>query len=72
MRALLLAAVRLGRHWGDMARGLATVTEAPARAVGLTDRGRIAPGARADVIRVTLRAEVPVLRGVWSQGVRVA
>jgi alpha-D-ribose 1-methylphosphonate 5-triphosphate diphosphatase len=70
--ALLFAAVRLGRHWGDMARGIATVTEAPARAVGLSDRGSIAPDARADVIRVTLRGETPAVRGVWSQGRRVA
>jgi len=70
--ALLYAAVRLGRLWGDMARGLATVTEAPARAVGLTDRGRIETGARADVIRVALRDGAPALRGVWSQGRRVA
>ncbi|MBE0453649.1 alpha-D-ribose 1-methylphosphonate 5-triphosphate diphosphatase [Roseovarius autotrophicus] len=70
--ALLYAAVRLGRLRGDLARGIAAVTEAPARAVGLTDRGRIAPGARADVIRVTLRGETPALRGVWSHGRRVA
>lgn len=69
--ALLLAAVRLGRLWGDLARGIATVTQAPAAAVGLTDRGRIAPGARADVIRVALLGEIPAVRGVWSQGRRV-
>jgi alpha-D-ribose 1-methylphosphonate 5-triphosphate diphosphatase len=40
--------------------------------VGLSDRGSIAPDARADVIRVTLRGETPAVRGVWSQGRRVA
>lgn len=70
--ALLLAAVRLGERWGDMGRGLATVTANPAHAVGLGDRGMLVPGARADVIRFSLRDGAPALRGVWSQGRRVA
>lgn len=70
--ALLLGAVRLGMDWGNMARGLATVTVNPARAVGLRDRGVLAPGARADVIRFALRGGAAALRGVWSHGVRVA
>lgn len=70
--ALLYAAVRLGQVWGDMARGLSTVTEAPARAVKLEDRGTLAPGKRADLIRFRLRGEVPALSGVWSRGRRVA
>ena len=70
--ALLLAAVQLGERWGDMARGMATVTTNPARAVGLADRGTLAEGARADLIRFALRGGAPALRGVWSQGRRVA
>ena len=50
--ALLSAAVMLGDLWGDMARGVGTVTAAPAAVAGLGDRGVISPGARADVIRV--------------------
>ena len=70
--ALLLAAVKLGQDWGCMARGLATVTAAPAKAVGLQDRGEIAPGKRADLIRFDLRGGAPALRAVWSWGTRVA
>jgi alpha-D-ribose 1-methylphosphonate 5-triphosphate diphosphatase len=70
--ALLLAAARLGEIWGDMARGMATVTSAPARAVGLEDRGRLEVGKRADLIRFAMRAGVPALQGVYSRGVRVA
>ncbi|MBW4973474.1 alpha-D-ribose 1-methylphosphonate 5-triphosphate diphosphatase [Roseovarius mucosus] len=70
--ALLLGAVQLGARWGDMARGLATVTANPARAVGLSDRGQLAVNARADLIRFRLRSGAPALRGVWSQGARVA
>ncbi|KII14392.1 alpha-D-ribose 1-methylphosphonate 5-triphosphate diphosphatase [Phaeobacter sp. S60] len=70
--ALLLAAAQLGELWGDFARGLATVTSAPADAVNLTDRGRIDIGKRADLIRFRMRAGVPALGAVWSRGNRVA
>lgn len=70
--ALLFAAVRLGQLWGDMARGLGTVTRAPAEAVGLADRGALEPGKRADMIRFRLRGDVPGLVAVWSRGNRVA
>lgn len=51
---------------------LATVTRNPARAVGLDDRGEIAPGKRADLVRVKLVGGLPVVRGVWRQGERVS
>jgi len=70
--ALLLAAVRLGELWGDMAKGLATVTRGPAQGVGLDDRGELTPGKRADVIRFATRGGVPSVRAVWSRGLRVA
>ncbi len=70
--ALLLAAVQLGQFWGDMARGISTVTMAPARAVALSDRGVIEVGKRADLIRFGLQKDVPALRAVWSRGARVA
>ena len=70
--ALLLAAARLGDIWGDMARGMATVTSAPAKAVGLEGRGRLEIGKRADLIRFAMRAGVPALQGVYSRGHRVA
>ncbi|TDK50551.1 alpha-D-ribose 1-methylphosphonate 5-triphosphate diphosphatase [Antarcticimicrobium luteum] len=70
--ALLFAAVRLGQLWGDMARGLSTVTQAPAQAVGLGDRGTLELGRRADLVRFRLRGDVPALTGVWSKGQRVA
>ncbi|MBD3764820.1 MAG: alpha-D-ribose 1-methylphosphonate 5-triphosphate diphosphatase [Rhodobacterales bacterium] len=70
--ALLSAALLLGDLWGDVARGVATVTQAPAAAAGLKDRGHLEPGARADVIRVTRIAGAAALRGTWVQGQRVA
>ena len=48
------------------------VTANPADAVGLGDRGRIAPGLRADLVRVRRPAGIPVVRCVWRKGDRVA
>ncbi|MYM55456.1 alpha-D-ribose 1-methylphosphonate 5-triphosphate diphosphatase [Thalassovita mangrovi] len=70
--ALLSSALLLGDMWGNIARGIATVTKAPADASGLTDRGRIALGERGDMIRVARIGGAPVLRGTWVQGKRVA
>jgi len=51
---------------------IATVSRNPARMVGLEDRGEIAEGRRADLIRVRLIDGLPVVRGVWREGRRVA
>ena len=70
--ALLSGALMLGDLWGDTARGIGTVTAAPAAATGLVDRGRLEPGLRADVIRVARIGMTPATRGVWVAGARVA
>lgn len=70
--ALLYAGTRLGDIWGNMARGMETVTRAPALASGLADRGSLEIGKRADIIRFARSGEVPLLQGVWSNGIRVA
>lgn len=70
--ALLLSAFRLARIWDDLPRALACVTANPAAAAGLTDRGRIAPGQKADLVRVSMVGDTPVVRAVWSGGRRVA
>lgn len=44
----------------------------PVDAVGLTDRGVIQTGKRADLVRVRLDARLPVIRSVWREGRRVA
>jgi alpha-D-ribose 1-methylphosphonate 5-triphosphate diphosphatase len=50
------------------------VSARPARAVGLDDRGRIASGLRADLVRVRVRDDrsVPIVKSVWREGRRVA
>jgi alpha-D-ribose 1-methylphosphonate 5-triphosphate diphosphatase len=63
--------------------GVKLVSGNPAEALGLSDRGRIEPGRRADLVRVhaheapadELRPggrRVPVVRGVYRTGIRVA
>ena len=70
--SLLTSALRLGEIWGDLARGFATVTSAPAQAAGLSDRGRIVQGLRADLVRLRPVVGSAVVRGVWSAGRRAA
>lgn len=50
------------------------VSATPARAVGLDDRGRIANGLRADLVRVRVRDDrgIPIVKSVWREGQRVA
>ncbi len=69
--SLLSGALLLGDLWGDVARGVATVTTAPAAATGLADRGALRLGLRADVIRVARVGRAAALRGVWVAGHRV-
>ncbi|MDO1584151.1 alpha-D-ribose 1-methylphosphonate 5-triphosphate diphosphatase [Rhizobium oryzicola] len=56
----------------SLPKALAMVTSTPARTVGLDDRGRIAVGLRADLVRVRRHQDVPVVRSVWREGRRVA
>jgi alpha-D-ribose 1-methylphosphonate 5-triphosphate diphosphatase len=72
--SLLMGALQLPTHVPaiDLASAIRTVTKAPAEAVGLHDRGEIATGKRADVIRVHVAGDVPVVRTVWREGQRVA
>jgi len=69
---LLMAAVQLGALWDDMPRAMATVTRNPARAVGLADRGEIALGQQADLVRFSNREGTAVARETWCAGMRVS
>ncbi|MFN3524307.1 MAG: alpha-D-ribose 1-methylphosphonate 5-triphosphate diphosphatase [Phenylobacterium sp.] len=54
-----------------LAEAVAVVTATAAAAAGLSDRGAIEPGLRADLLRVRPVESLPVLRGVWAGGARV-
>jgi alpha-D-ribose 1-methylphosphonate 5-triphosphate diphosphatase len=66
--ALLMSAWRLAALWQDIPRAVRTVTEAPARAAGLADRGALRVGLRGDLLRVGMLGDLPAPRGVWSRG----
>jgi alpha-D-ribose 1-methylphosphonate 5-triphosphate diphosphatase len=72
--ALLMAAFRLADApaVGDLPGAIRLVSQAPAKAAGLDDRGEIAVGLRADLLRVATHDGEPVVRGVWREGRRVA
>jgi len=55
----------------DLPEAICTVTKNPAQASGLTDRGEIKTGNRADVVQVSCFDNFPVVKCVWGQGVRL-
>jgi alpha-D-ribose 1-methylphosphonate 5-triphosphate diphosphatase len=72
--SLLIAALRLPEAADafDLAAAVRTVSKTPAETVGLSDRGEIALGKRADMIRVHRAGGAAAVRSVWSGGRRVA
>ncbi len=54
----------------SLPKAVNTVTRNPAHAIGLMDRGELAPGLRADLIRVRMSGGMPIVRGAWHQGER--
>lgn len=72
--SLLQAAFGLPQHVSgiDLPAAVRLVTQSPALATGLEDRGEIAVGKRADLVQVRVVDGLPVVRSVWRQGQRVA
>jgi alpha-D-ribose 1-methylphosphonate 5-triphosphate diphosphatase len=72
--ALLQAAFVLPQRAATISlpAAIAMVTRHPAAAAGLDDRGEIAVGRRADLVRVALVGGTPVVRSVWRAGERVS
>jgi alpha-D-ribose 1-methylphosphonate 5-triphosphate diphosphatase len=72
--SLLMAAFALPKAVPTIALASAVrvVTKTPAEAIGLDDRGEIAVGKRADLVRVHVARDLPVARSVWRAGSRVA
>jgi alpha-D-ribose 1-methylphosphonate 5-triphosphate diphosphatase len=68
--ALLPAVLRLPELAGiPLHEAVALVTRNPARAVGLSDRGEIMVGKRADLVAVRTLGHLPQAARVWSAGV---
>ncbi len=51
---------------------ISKVSRTPARQVGLLDRGEIAEGLRADLLRVNVADTVPIVCDVWREGRKIA
>ncbi|MFO1171702.1 MAG: alpha-D-ribose 1-methylphosphonate 5-triphosphate diphosphatase [Hyphomicrobiaceae bacterium] len=69
--SLLQAVLKLDRaHEIALPSAIGMVTWRIADMVGLSDRGRLKEGLRADVVWFRDHAGTPVVRGVWSQGRR--
>jgi alpha-D-ribose 1-methylphosphonate 5-triphosphate diphosphatase len=70
--SLLTAAFELvGKAGWTLPHAVSTISSAPAQAAGLTDRGSIRPGLRADFVRVTMLDSLPVPRATWRAGARI-
>jgi len=71
--SLLHAAFLLHEGFGiPMPEAIAPVTRTPADLVGMADRGRLAPGLRADLVRVREVGTAPTVVAVWREGQRIA
>ena len=70
--ASLLQSVFLlqGSAGWSLPKAVNTVTRNPAHAIGLIDRGELAPGLRADILRVRMSAGMPIVRAAWYKGER--
>jgi alpha-D-ribose 1-methylphosphonate 5-triphosphate diphosphatase len=71
--SLLMGAFELARRIDGfgLPAALRTVTLNPARAAGLNDRGQIAAGLRADLARIRVVGDLPIVREVYRGGQRV-
>ena len=70
---LLQAAFCLHRNLGyTLPDAITKVSANPADMIGLHDRGEIAPGKRADLVRVSVVENLPIVRTVWREGKRVS
>ena len=70
--SLLHAAFLLHAQGLSLPAAVATVTVTPAERAALPDRGEIVPGKRADLLRVRTIEGLPVVRGLWRGGQRIA
>lgn len=72
--SLLYGAVLLAKTVDaiTLPQAIASVTRNPARQVGLDDRGEIAPGKRADLVRYRMDGGLPSVIEVWREGARIA
>jgi len=69
--SLLQGVFLLHREGMNLPDAVAKASRNPARMVGLDDRGEIAEGKRADLLRVRETPHGPIVRTVWREGQRI-
>lgn len=69
--SLLHAAFLLQQDGYTLPQAIATVSARPAQETGLADRGVIAPGLRADMLRVRMFDDIPVIISAWRAGLPI-
>lgn len=70
--SLLFAALVLEREGVALPDAIATITAKPAAAMGMVDRGMIAVGKRADLVRARRTQGAPIIKAVWREGGQIA
>ncbi len=71
--SLMLATFKLAEETDyGLPAAVACAARRPAECAGLSDRGAIAPGLRADLVRVYRAERLCVARAAWREGLRVA
>ncbi len=72
--SLLHAAVILSNHIEaiSLPEAISKITSIPARCIGLEDRGKIAEGLNADLVRFNADGDIPIIRDVWRNGQKIA
>ena len=71
--SLLEAAIMATTIGGlTLPQAILLISARPAQMTGLLDRGRLAVGLSADLVRVRVHDGLPIVRGVWRRGERVA
>ncbi|MTI43464.1 alpha-D-ribose 1-methylphosphonate 5-triphosphate diphosphatase [Roseibium hamelinense] len=72
--SLVQAAFQLAEEVDSISlpQAISKVTSIPAEAIGLNDRGKLEIGRRADLVQVKMVDAIPIVRGVWREGRRVA
>ncbi|MEC8200363.1 MAG: alpha-D-ribose 1-methylphosphonate 5-triphosphate diphosphatase [Pseudomonadota bacterium] len=72
--SMLHAAFKLtdGVHGFELPKAIRAVSKTPAEASNLFDRGEIAIGKRADLVRVHHTPDLPLVKGVWRETQRIA
>lgn len=69
LQAAFILAAKLDRH---LPRTIALVSSNIADMLGMTDRGELAPGKRADIVQVAVVDEIPVIKKVFRQGRQIS